>query len=83
MAEGYPPLRFLNPWLHSGGYKGLNDIIGGNNPGCSIPGFDAVKGWDPVTGLGTPNLGCSKISFWVVRRREMVKDRGNLDSHRS
>ena len=55
MAEGYPPLRFLNPWLHSGGYKGLNDIVGGNNPGCGIPGSDAVKGgtlslvWEPPT----------------------------------
>ena len=22
---------------------------------CGGKGFDAIKGWDPVTGLGTPN----------------------------
>lgn len=27
----------------------------GNNPGSGTQGFSAVKGWDPVTGLGTPN----------------------------
>ena len=56
----HPPLGFLNPWLYSGGYKGLNDIVGGNNPGCGTPGFTAIKGWDPVTGLGTPNFGLLK-----------------------
>ena len=55
-----PPLGFLNPWLYSGGYKGLDDIVGGNNPGCGTPGFKAIKGWDPVTGLGTPNFGLLK-----------------------
>ena len=24
------------------------------------PGFKAIKGWDPVTGLGTPNFGLLK-----------------------
>ncbi|KAH9029762.1 subtilisin-like protein [Lactarius deliciosus] len=28
----------------------------GTNPGCDTDGFKAVKGWDPVTGLGTPNF---------------------------
>ena len=60
LAAGRPPLGFLNPWLYSRGYKGLNDIIGGNNPGCGTPGFEAVKGWDPLTGLGTPNFGLLK-----------------------
>ena len=27
----------------------------GNNPGCGTQGFPALAGWDPVTGLGTPN----------------------------
>ena len=52
-----PSLGFLNPWLHAEGFKGLNDIVGGNNPGCGTDGFKAIKGWDPVTGLGTPNFG--------------------------
>jgi tripeptidyl-peptidase I len=33
----------------------LNDITNGTNPGCGTKGFSAVEGWDPVTGLGTPN----------------------------
>ena len=28
----------------------------GTNPGCGTKGFSAVPGWDPVTGLGTPNF---------------------------
>lgn len=33
----------------------LHDITTGSNPGCNTNGFAASKGWDPVTGLGTPN----------------------------
>jgi subtilase family serine protease len=30
--------------------------VGNNNDGQSVvPGYDATTGWDPVTGLGTPN----------------------------
>lgn len=32
-----------------------DDITSGFNPGCNTKGFEAVQGWDPVTGLGTPN----------------------------
>ena len=60
IAAGLPSLGFLNPWLYSQGYKGLNDITSGNNPGCGTQGFQAVNGWDPVTGLGTPNFGLLK-----------------------
>jgi subtilase family serine protease len=35
---------------------GFHDITTGNNDVAEIGGgFDAKKGWDPVTGLGTPN----------------------------
>lgn len=60
IAAKLPPLGFLNPWLYSQGLKGLNDIIGGSNPGCGTTGFQAIQGWDPVTGLGTPNFGLLK-----------------------
>lgn len=33
----------------------LTDIKNGSNPGCGSSGFKAVPGWDPITGLGTPN----------------------------
>ena len=60
IAAGLSSLGFLNPWLYTKGFNGLNDIVGGNNPGCGTDGFTAVKGWDPVTGFGTPNFGLLK-----------------------
>ncbi|KAG2068080.1 subtilisin-like protein [Suillus decipiens] len=50
------PLGFLNPFLYSTGYKALNDITEGHNPGCGTKGFNASVGWDPVTGYGTPDF---------------------------
>ncbi|KAH8993092.1 hypothetical protein EDB86DRAFT_3045606 [Lactarius hatsudake] len=50
------PLGFLNPWLYGVGLPGINDIISGSNPGCGTDGFSAAVGWDPVTGLGTPDF---------------------------
>jgi len=56
LANNLPPLGFLNPLLYSKGISGLHDITTGKNPGCGTPGFNATVGWDPVTGLGTPNF---------------------------
>ncbi|EIW76473.1 subtilisin-like protein [Coniophora puteana RWD-64-598 SS2] len=50
-------LGFLNPFLYSQGLSALQDITKGNNPGRGTPGFNATKGWDPLTGLGTPDFG--------------------------
>lgn len=44
----------LNPTLYAHPEM-FHDITVGNNSGCGTPGFYASKGWDPVTGLGTPN----------------------------
>ncbi|KAI0284759.1 subtilisin-like protein [Russula brevipes] len=51
-----PPLGFLNPLIYSSASKGFNDITSGSNPGCGTQGFSAIDGWDPVTGLGTPDF---------------------------
>ncbi|KAH9025026.1 subtilisin-like protein [Lactarius pseudohatsudake] len=56
LSQGKSPLGFLNPWLYGGGLNGFNDIVSGSNPGCNTDGFSAVVGWDPVTGLGTPDF---------------------------
>ncbi|KAI0046360.1 tripeptidyl-peptidase, partial [Auriscalpium vulgare] len=56
IAEGKNPLGFLNPFLYSTGASALNNITSGSNPGCNTNGFTATSGWDPVTGLGTPNF---------------------------
>ncbi|KAH9020530.1 subtilisin-like protein [Lactarius deliciosus] len=56
ITNGRPPLGFLNIRLYGDGFAGLNDITSGSNPGCDTDGFSAVPGWDPVTGLGTPDF---------------------------
>jgi len=57
------PLGFLNPLLYKMALAKpatFNDITVGDNKctenGCasSCKGFEATKGWDPVSGLGTP-----------------------------
>jgi tripeptidyl-peptidase-1 len=55
LAAGQSTLGFMNPLLYSNA-GALNDVVGGHNPGCGSDGFTAVEGWDPVTGLGTPNF---------------------------
>ncbi|KAI0048692.1 tripeptidyl peptidase A [Auriscalpium vulgare] len=57
LSHGLPPLGFLNPLLYTRGLSGFHDITSGNAPGCGTPGFNATVGWDPVTGLGTPDFG--------------------------
>ncbi|KAH9062602.1 subtilisin-like protein [Lactarius deliciosus] len=56
ISTGQRLLGFLNPWLYGRGFRGLNDIAEGSNPGCNLDGFAAIVGWDPVTGLRTPNF---------------------------
>ena len=56
IAAGKSPLGFLNPFLYANPNAFL-DVTTGDNPGCNTNGFPASSGWDPVTGLGTPNFG--------------------------
>lgn len=72
LSAGLPALGFLNPWLYQDGLHGLNDIVKGGSVGCDghsrfggapngspvVPfaSWNATKGWDPVTGLGTPDF---------------------------
>ncbi|KAJ7180886.1 family S53 protease [Mycena filopes] len=55
ITAGKSPLGFLNPFLYANA-GALNDVTAGSNPGCGTEGFPALKGWDPVTGLGTPDF---------------------------
>ena len=56
LQNNKPPMGFLNPFLYSNA-NSLYDPTTGYNEGCGEPdrGFYAMKGWDPVTGCGTPN----------------------------
>ena len=56
------PLGFINPGLYklatSNSYhQDFRDITQGNNSNSAakVKGYSAVSGWDPVTGLGTPD----------------------------
>ena len=54
-AKGEGPLGFLNPTLYAHP-TALNDILlGANDAGTGI-GFNATRGYDPTTGLGTINF---------------------------
>lgn len=63
LEKGKPALGFLNPLLYSNPHV-LNDITAGASDGCqdsegpaANAEWEAVPGWDPVTGLGTANFG--------------------------
>lgn len=57
--------RFLNPFLYANPgmfrdiKKGYNN---GGGPSILKKGFYATTGWDPVTGLGTPNYPAIKAA---------------------
>jgi tripeptidyl-peptidase-1 len=57
LSLGKAPLGFLNPLIYGSLSTGFNDITSGSNPSCGTNGFSSKAGWDPVTGLGTPNFG--------------------------
>ncbi|OBT86231.1 hypothetical protein VE02_05857 [Pseudogymnoascus sp. 03VT05] len=85
-----PPLGFLNPWIYSIGHLGLNDVTHGGSTGCTgkdiysklptpyVPyaSWNATKGWDPVTGHGTPDfrrlleLSTPGAGWWGIGREK-------------
>jgi len=75
IANTGKPLGFLNPLLYqmaSASPSTFHDITVGDNicteSGCSssCQGFKATKGWDPVTGLGSPNYAAMKSYLKVL-----------------
>lgn len=61
LAKGMSSMGYLNPWLYQNEHmfndveEGTNDILGGTIGGVMY-GYNCTKGWDPVTGLGTPDF---------------------------
>ncbi|KGO73973.1 Peptidase S8/S53, subtilisin/kexin/sedolisin [Penicillium italicum] len=54
LAAGKSTVGFVNPVLYAHP-EAFFDVTKGTNKGCKTDGFPAAEGWDPVTGLGTPN----------------------------
>ncbi len=48
-------LGFLNPTLYTLNGAGFHDITGGNNDDSNLGHYSAGAGWDPCTGIGTPD----------------------------
>ncbi|KIJ55529.1 hypothetical protein M422DRAFT_24097 [Sphaerobolus stellatus SS14] len=62
IAAGRPVAGFINPFIYANPDV-FNDITSGSNPGCGTEGFPAKKGWDAVTGLGTPDYTKLRAAF--------------------
>lgn len=65
LEKGMSPMGFINPWLYKVAAEhpdAFYDVTKGNNyytsknVGGKNIGYVAQPGWDPVTGLGTPNM---------------------------
>jgi tripeptidyl-peptidase-1 len=59
LQNGKPTLGFLNPWIYQTAAKNPTaffDVTQGNNQYLCCPGFYTAPGYDPVTGVGTPNF---------------------------
>lgn len=54
LAKKNTTVGFVNPTLYANP-DAFHDITSGDNPGCNTDGFSTAPGWDPVTGLGTPD----------------------------
>lgn len=70
LSLGKGPVGFINPALYGAYDSGISgffhDVVTGNqalggvggdrgHSACGNTGFSCVQGWDPVSGLGTPN----------------------------
>ncbi|KAM0748741.1 subtilisin-like protein [Meredithblackwellia eburnea MCA 4105] len=68
LAIGKSTVGFINPAIYSPLFQlgAFNDITEGGNAGCGTSGFNSTKGWDPVTGLGTPNFLKMMLAFLAL-----------------
>lgn len=53
-AKGKSLMGFLNPFIYKNG-QAFNDVQHGSTNGAGSKGFQALPGWDPATGFGSPN----------------------------
>ena len=76
LSKGKPALGFVNPFLYQNA-DAFHDLTAGDtcgnwSKGCNCTaggwgrGFPAVKGWDPSSGLGTPNYEKLKAAVMAL-----------------
>ena len=63
LKAGKSSIGFINPTAYAHP-EVFNDVTFGSNGGCGVEGWHAVAGWDPVTGLGTPNYP-KMLELWM------------------
>ncbi|CEJ87305.1 hypothetical protein VHEMI04372 [[Torrubiella] hemipterigena] len=65
IANGKSALGFINKRLYTDKTvrAAFRDITSGSNPNCGTGGFNATKGWDPVTGLGSIDFAALRKAF--------------------
>ena len=67
LAAGKPTLGWANPFVYHAALAStrrsaesesaaFHDVTQGSNPYGACQGFQAAPGWDPMTGLGSPNF---------------------------
>merc|ERR1712032_227228 len=79
LSKGMKPMGFINPWLYKVAKErpdAFNDITYGNNKCENKFGFESATGWDPVTGLGTLNVGV--LREIAVEQRQVEKNARNV-----
>jgi len=59
LNNNQPSLGWLNPFIYEHP-ECFNDVKDGSQNNCNAgtTGFETITGWDPATGLGSPNYEC-------------------------
>ena len=66
-------LGALNPFLYANA-AAFNDVLTGTNAiSPSKIGWLCTKGWDPATGLGTPNFGKLLDAVKALNARDFAR----------
>jgi hypothetical protein len=71
-------IRFANPVLYQNAENGFNDITQGNNGS-----YSAVAGWDPCTGLGSPDGNPLSLIFAAKRDRRCASGTRGFNPQRA
>eukprot|EP00127_Corallochytrium_limacisporum_P002102 Clim_evm1s106 gene=Clim_evmTU1s106 len=82
IANGGSTLGFLNPLLYQMAVdkpQAFTDIVSGKNPDSPCSGFNAAPGWDPVTGLGTPNFPAMSAYVASIAQSSTASSRRSAD----